>query len=86
MKTFQAHEAEAIVRPDGTVRVEGVPFSTGDRVRVMILSLPPDLPRLHSPEEIERSRLIREGLHGSVLRYDDPFSPAVPIEDWEALK
>lgn len=24
-------------------------------------------------------------LQGTVLRYDDPFEPAVPAEDWEAL-
>ncbi len=25
-------------------------------------------------------------LEGTVLRYDDPFEPAVPAEDWEVLK
>jgi uncharacterized protein with gpF-like domain len=25
-------------------------------------------------------------LKGSVLRYDDPFEPAIPPEDWEVLK
>ena len=25
-------------------------------------------------------------LRGSVLRYDDPFEPAVPLEDWNALR
>ncbi|MBV9868338.1 MAG: hypothetical protein JO316_23535 [Abitibacteriaceae bacterium] len=25
-------------------------------------------------------------LKGSVLHYDDPFEPAVPIEDWEVLQ
>ncbi|HZL34167.1 MAG TPA: hypothetical protein VFC78_02585 [Tepidisphaeraceae bacterium] len=29
-----------------------------------------------TPEEIRRK------LAGSVLRYDDPFAPAVPLEDW----
>lgn len=28
----------------------------------------------------------RYPLRGSVLRYDDPFGPAVPEEDWEALQ
>ena len=27
----------------------------------------------------------RQSLKGSVLRDDDPFGPAVPPEDWEAL-
>lgn len=25
-------------------------------------------------------------LHGTVIRYDDPFEPAVPPEDWEVLQ
>lgn len=25
-------------------------------------------------------------LRGSVLRYEDPFEPAVPIDDWEVLR
>ena len=25
-------------------------------------------------------------LQGMVYRYDDPFEPAVPVEDWEALQ
>ena len=30
---------------------------------------------------------VKEGaLHGTVLRYDDPFSPAVNPDDWEVLR
>jgi hypothetical protein len=25
-------------------------------------------------------------LRGSILRYDDPFGPAAPLEDWEVLQ
>src|SRR4028119_1517586 len=25
-------------------------------------------------------------LHGTVKRYDDPFEPAAPLEDWEVLQ
>ena len=25
-------------------------------------------------------------LQGTVIHYDDPFEPAVPIEDWEVLQ
>lgn len=28
----------------------------------------------------------RVRLRGSVLRNDDPFGPAVPLEEWEALQ
>src|SRR6266478_6503879 len=35
----------------------------------------------------EQKKLLAENpypLRGTVLRYDDPFEPAVPPEDWEA--
>ncbi|MBO3458804.1 hypothetical protein G4P69_08870 [Aetokthonos hydrillicola CCALA 1050] len=30
--------------------------------------------------------VLQKPLHGTVIRYDDPFEPAVPIEDWELLQ
>lgn len=39
-----------------------------------------DIPKSHTLEE------RRKALHGTLLRYDDPFEPAAPPEDWEALK
>ena len=86
MKTYHAHETEAVVQPDGTLRVEGVPFGAGEWVRVVLLSPPLPGPRRHSAEEVERSRRTRQGLRGTVLRYDDPFGPAVPPDEWEAMK
>ena len=32
------------------------------------------------PDEVEAARAL---LKGSVLRYDDPFEPAIPPEEWE---
>ncbi len=32
------------------------------------------------------SEAARHALRGSILRYDDPFEPAVPEEDWEVLR
>ena len=52
----------------------------------MVLADPAAKPRRHTAEEIERSRNLRRGLRGSVTAYDDPFSPAVPIEDWDVLR
>ncbi len=86
MKSYQAHEDEAVVRPDGAVRVEGVPFAAGDRVRVMVFGAAPGTPRCHSREEIERSQAIRQRLQGSVVRYDDPSEPAVSDVEWDALR
>jgi hypothetical protein len=86
MSTLQAHEDTAVVGPDGSVRIADLPFGAGERVRVVVLADPVGKSRRHSPEEIALSRVIRHGLRGTVLRYDDPFGPAVPIEDWDALK
>ncbi len=30
--------------------------------------------------------VLLKPLHGTVIRYHDPFEPAVPIEDWEVLQ
>jgi hypothetical protein len=86
MATLQAHEASAVIAPDGSVHVPDLPFGVGERVRVVVLADPAEKPRRHSADDIEKSRNIRRGLRGSVLHYDDPFGPAVPIEDWDALK
>jgi hypothetical protein len=85
MSTTQTHETTAVIGPDGSIHIADLPFGTGERVRVVVV---PDAssPRRHTAEEIEQSRAIRRSLRGSVLRYDDPFSPAVPIEDWEVLR
>lgn len=32
------------------------------------------------------SQSVTNPLRGSVGRYDDPFEPAVPPEDWEVLR
>lgn len=86
MATVQAHEVEAVVEPDGTVRIDAVPFPVGDRLRVVLLGRPAGATRRHTAEELERSRQIRNELKGSVTRYDDPFGPAVPDSDWDALR
>jgi hypothetical protein len=42
-------------------------------------------PSLHSAEEIEQSKKIREKMKNTVIRYDSPCEP-VGVEDWEVLK
>ena len=86
MAAIQTHEVEAIVHPDGTVRIDAVPFPVGNRLRVILSAAAPVPPHRHSAEEFERSRQIRSELKGSVTRYDDPFGPAIPESDWDALR
>ena len=86
MKAYHAHETEAVVRSDRTLRVEGVPFDVGEWVRVVLLAPPTSESRRHSAADVERSREVRRSLRGTVRRYDDPFEPAVPPSDWDALR
>ena len=85
MKSIDGHESEAVVDATGSVRVSHLPYATGDRVRVLILrdTTSNGVPR-HTDEEVRRSRLIRGGLRGTIIRYENPDEP-VGVEDWEAL-
>jgi hypothetical protein len=86
MSATQTHETTTVIGPDGSIHLSNLPFGTGERVRVLVLPDAGSDSRRHTAEEIEQSRAIRHSLRGSVLRYDDPFSPAVPVEDWEVLR
>jgi hypothetical protein len=35
---------------------------------------------------LEQAQSERQSLTGTVLRYDDPFGPAAPLDEWEALQ
>jgi len=67
---MEAHRTETTVTGDGSVVVRGVPFPEGAEVEVIVL--PRRVPGETAP------------LRGSVLRYDDPFGPAVPETDFDA--
>lgn len=86
MKKLDAHETEAVVDSRGGIVVSALPFSTGERVRVLVLrdQAEPSAPR-HSVEEIHRSEDIRRSLQGTVIRFDAPDEP-VGLEDWEVLQ
>ncbi len=66
---------EAIVEEDGSLRLRNpVPsLQVGTRVH---LTISPQIATLKTDPAL---------LHGSVIRYDDPFGPAAAIEDWEVL-
>jgi PHD/YefM family antitoxin component YafN of YafNO toxin-antitoxin module len=54
---------------------------TGEPVIITDRGVPALVIRKHSAS----SQDARSLLAGSVLRYDDPFAPAVEAGDWEAL-
>lgn len=75
---MEAVKAHAVVAPDGSVTVTGLPFGEGQSVEVIVL----DSARTNADEKPSPFGAMR----GSVLRYDDPFEPAADPSDWEALK
>jgi predicted DNA-binding antitoxin AbrB/MazE fold protein len=69
--------SEAVVQ-GGQVVLNNLPLKDGERVQVIITQL--DGGKRRSIDE------IRQILGGSVKRYDEPFEPMIPNEDWEMLK
>ena len=45
----------------GTIRLEGVPFGTGESVRIVLLARLTSGQSRHSADEVERSRQVRRG-------------------------
>lgn len=57
---------------------EFCPF-VGQEVEITIRTAPSD-------QAISSIADRRKNLIGSVLRYDDPFGPAIPVDDWDACQ
>lgn len=72
---MKAHRIETKLTENGTLNLKDLPFQAGDEVEIIILE---------SPKHPSESNLYP--LRGTVIRYDDPFDPAVPLEDWEVLQ
>jgi len=70
---------DAVVR-GGQLVLSGLPFAEGQHVQVVVAALQ-DGPA--NPAPISQ---VRSALRGGVERYDDPFEPAIPLENWEMLK
>lgn len=76
----KAHRATAVVTPDRTISVSGLPIAAGERVEVIILAGDERASDTPTTEDVRRK------LRGSVLKYDHPFDPAVPPEEWDAVR
>ncbi len=63
---MKAHRIEITLTENGTLNLKDLPFQAGDAVEIIILE---------SPKHPSKSNLYP--LHGTVIRYDDPFQPAV---------
>ena len=72
---MEAIRIEAIMQSNGRVILDGLPFEEGKQVEIIVLD---------TNGNATATQL--NPLKGSVLRYDDPFGPACPAEDWEVLR
>ncbi len=79
---MNAYKVETILSEDGALTLKDLPFHVGDAVEVIILE--------RSPNQMEKAEGQPEPnlypLRDTVLFYEDPFEPAVPVEDWEVLR
>lgn len=74
-KFFSAFTVRTEAGDEGAVNVHGLPLKKGERVEVKIKRLL-RLPANSNPYP----------LRGLPHKYIDPFGPAVPAEEWDALK
>lgn len=74
-KFFSAFTVRTEAGDEGVVSVRGLPLAKGERIEVKIKRLP-RLPTNSNPYP----------LRGLPHKYIDPFGPAVPAEEWDALK
>jgi hypothetical protein len=78
-----AHKVQAIVTEDGKLLLQGLPFQAGARVEVIVLDESADT----AESTTQQAATDQYPLRGKQpYQFDDPFSPAVPLEDWDALK
>jgi len=76
---MNAHKLAVTLLDDGTLHLKGLPFQAGDTVEIIILGQ-------IQKEVLSQPPQVNYPLQGTVLRYDDPFEPAVTTEDWDALR
>lgn len=77
---MQAYRVETTVGPDGSLTVHHLPFLKGEKVEVIVLPSSPKEAQLMAQIESHPLRQMR------AVYLQDPFAPAAPEEDWEALR
>ena len=71
---MQAYRVVMILREDGTLTLEHLPFQPGEPVEIIILAQPP-----------EGQSKNRYPLRGTHVKYIEPAEP-VAQDDWEATQ
>lgn len=75
---MNAYKLETVLTENVTRILQGLPFHAGDTVEVIILERPSCQ---QEQTATPASGLNQYPLRGTLIRYDDPFKPTVPLED-----
>ena len=73
------HEINDAVVQGGKIVLSHLPFADGQHVRVTVAEAHESCQRM----SIQK---VRESLRGGVERFEEPFEPMIPSENWEMLK
>jgi hypothetical protein len=76
--------ADAVVR-GGQLVLSGLPFAEGQHVEVVVAEVHPTQDQQPQIKPLSIAE-VRAALRGGVERFDDPFEPAIPPDQWEMLK
>ena len=71
---MELHQIQKPVLPNGTIVIDEVPFEAGEMINIT----------LEKAKKIDANNPYP--LRGTPYSYEDPFGPAVPLEEWDALK
>ncbi len=64
---------EVVIEHDGEARLEGLPVRAGDTVVFLLVR-----------RRAAAGNTPRYPLHGTPIRYDNPFEPAADPDEWDA--
>jgi hypothetical protein len=73
------HRIDDLIVQDGKIVLSELPFSDGQHVSVVVDASQTSISRKSISE-------VRSILKNSVTRFDDPFEPMIPEDNWETDK
>lgn len=72
---MKAHRVEVTLTENSALNLEDLPFRAGESVEIIILE-----------NQSSQKKVNSHSLKGTVIQYEQPFEPAVTLEDWKALQ
>lgn len=88
-KQFHKHELKAVIGANGSLNLHGLPFAEGEEVQVIVLDKSSSEATTGNDDSVAADAANHKNLfpyHGLPYRYEDPFEPAAPPEEWEVYR